>query len=602
MRLENYFRDELNYLRIQGREFAQVHPELVRFLSEPGTDSDVERLLEGFAFLTGSLRAKIEDEFPELTFGLLSMLWNNYLRPVPSMTVLQFSPVRGSLIQPMLVSKGCEVDSIPVPQNTQDVQSEQDAVVCHFQTCRDLWVYPAEITQVSVYSGNNISVITLDFSLYAECLASQLQLDKLCLYPGGGDNWTACELFYWLSDRLSGVDLEINGTQCRREGKLLKSAGFEREDALLPYPDNVYSGYRILQEFFCFPYNFLFFRLPADGWQCTEQKVKSFKLHLRFDRPLPDSIKIRTDSFILNCVPAINLFRHESEPVMLDGLRTEYPLKASYQYADSMEIFSVDDVTGRHPDSAMAGSSAHNRIFQPFESFRHQIERAKGRESLYYRLRLREAINGQGFEHLISFVRSDETEVVSLKEVVSATLTCTNRDMAIKLKTGDICHFSGADIPSFATCSNIMRPTRSLRPILDASLHWMLISNMSLNYVSLLHRDALAQILRTYDFPALYDKQAEQASRKRMAGIESITTVPLDRLITGVPVRGLKSVLSVRQSAFSGEGELYLFGTVLAQFLSLYASVNAFHMLEIINLDNQECYLWSAKTGQRAVM
>ncbi len=35
-------------------------------------------LLEGVAFLTGNLRQKIEDEFPELTHGLIKMLWPNY--------------------------------------------------------------------------------------------------------------------------------------------------------------------------------------------------------------------------------------------------------------------------------------------------------------------------------------------------------------------------------------------------------------------------------------------------------------------------------------------------------------------------------------------
>ncbi|PWI77339.1 type VI secretion system baseplate subunit TssF, partial [Enterobacter sp. CGMCC 5087] len=75
-------------------------------------------------------------------------------------------------------------------------------------------------------------------------------------------------------------------------------------------------------------------------------------------------------------------------------------------------------------------------------------------------------------------------------------------------------------------------------------------------------------------------------------GIERIETVPVDRLIRGMPVRGLKSRLFVRQSAFGGEGSLYLFGTVLAHFLSLYASVNAFHLLEVYNLDNKECYRW----------
>ncbi|MNZ22980.1 hypothetical protein D3C78_400820 [compost metagenome] len=588
MSLEHYFRDELAFLRLQGREFADAHPELTRFLSEQNTDPDVERLLEGFAFLTCNLRAKIEDEFPELTHGLLNMLWPNYLRPVPSMTIMQFSVIPGAIAQPALVRQGCQLDSLPI-----------DEVTCHFQTCHDTWVYPADIRHIAAQSGNDLSTISLDIALHAPLPLSELQLDKLRFFLGG-DSYTAYELYFWLSNQLSHIELEIDGKRFRQEAKALKSVGFERDDALLPYPNNVYSGYRILQEYFCFPESFLFFELSGGEWPKQPLPVSEFKVHFCFDRPLPAELKIRPDSFMLNCVPAINLFQHDSEPVNLNGRQTEYPLKASYRHADSFEIFSVDEVEG-WVEGNLGRSRGTPRIYQPFESFQHQIERAKQRLALYYRVRVRESVSGDGFEHSLSFVRGDETTTVNLDESISVTLTCTNRSRAARLKVGSICVPTGSS-PSFATFRNLIRPTRPLRPALDGSLHWTLISNLSLNYVSLLRRDALVQVLRTYDFPALHDKQAEQASRKRLAGIEEIETKPVDRLVRGMPVRGLKSVLSIRQSAFGSEGELYLFSTVLAHFFSLYASVNAFHLLEVVNLDNKERYQWPVQIGQHSLM
>ncbi len=588
MSLEHYFRDELAFLRLQGREFADAYPELTRFLSEQNTDPDVERLLEGFAFLTGNLRAKIEDEFPELTHGLLNMLWPNYLRPVPSMTIMQFSVIPGAIAQPALVRQGCQLDSLPL-----------DEVTCHFQTCHDTWVYPADIRHIAAQSGNDLSTISLDIALHAPLPLSELQLDKLRFFLGG-DSYTAYELYFWLSNQLSHIELEIDGKRFRQEAKALKSVGFERDDALLPYPNNVYSGYRILQEYFCFPESFLFFELAGGEWPKQPLPVSEFKVHFCFDRPLPAELKIRPDSFMLNCVPAINLFQHDSEPVNLNGRQAEYPLKASYRHADSFEIFSVDQVEG-WVEGNLGRSRGTPRIYQPFESFQHQIERAKQRLALYYRVRVKEAVSGDGFEHSLSFVRGDETTTVELDESISVTLTCTNRSRAARLKVGSVCVPTGSS-PSFATFRNLIRPTQPLRPALDGSLHWTLISNLSLNYVSLLRRDALVQVLRTYDFPALHDKQAEQASRKRLAGIEEIETKPVDRLVRGMPVRGLKSVLSIRQSAFGSEGELYLFSTVLAHFFSLYASVNAFHLLEVVNLDNKERYQWPVQIGQHSLM
>lgn len=93
---ERYFREELDYLRQLSKLLATEKPHLARFLAEKDADPDIERLLEGVAFLTGNLRQKIEDEFPELTHGLIKMLWPNYLRPVPAMTLIEYTPDTGS--------------------------------------------------------------------------------------------------------------------------------------------------------------------------------------------------------------------------------------------------------------------------------------------------------------------------------------------------------------------------------------------------------------------------------------------------------------------------------------------------------------------------
>ena len=60
-----YYQDELVFLRDMGREFSAANPEAARFLAEPGSDPDVERMLEGFAFLAAKLRQKLDDALPE---------------------------------------------------------------------------------------------------------------------------------------------------------------------------------------------------------------------------------------------------------------------------------------------------------------------------------------------------------------------------------------------------------------------------------------------------------------------------------------------------------------------------------------------------------
>ena len=87
-----YYQDELRYLREVGPEFARANPEIARFLADRGADPDVERMLEGVAFLCGRIRQKLDDELPELTANIMSLLWPHYLRPIPSLSILEFLP------------------------------------------------------------------------------------------------------------------------------------------------------------------------------------------------------------------------------------------------------------------------------------------------------------------------------------------------------------------------------------------------------------------------------------------------------------------------------------------------------------------------------
>ena len=93
MSFNHYYQSELTALRQLGRRFAERSPALAPYLGQAGRDPDVERLLEGFAFLTGRLRQKLDDELPELSHSLMQLLWPNYMRPLPAFSILQFDPL-----------------------------------------------------------------------------------------------------------------------------------------------------------------------------------------------------------------------------------------------------------------------------------------------------------------------------------------------------------------------------------------------------------------------------------------------------------------------------------------------------------------------------
>jgi type VI secretion system protein ImpG len=128
MSFNHYYQSELTALRQLGRRFAERSPALAPYLGQAGRDPDVERLLEGFAFLTGRLRQKLDDELPELSHSLMHLLWPNYMRPLPAFSILQFDPLRQA--GPALrVERDTPVEGRPI-----------EGVRCRFRTC-----YPTEV-------------------------------------------------------------------------------------------------------------------------------------------------------------------------------------------------------------------------------------------------------------------------------------------------------------------------------------------------------------------------------------------------------------------------------------------------------------------------
>jgi len=73
-----YYERELTYMRQMGAQFAEKYPKIAsRLVLEPSKcdDPHVERLLEAFAFLAARVHLKIDDEFPEITEALLSIVY-----------------------------------------------------------------------------------------------------------------------------------------------------------------------------------------------------------------------------------------------------------------------------------------------------------------------------------------------------------------------------------------------------------------------------------------------------------------------------------------------------------------------------------------------
>lgn len=579
MSFNKYYQDELAYLRELGAEFANENPNLAPFLSRESSDPDVERLLEGFAFLSGRLRQKLDDELPELTHSLLQLMWPHFLRPIPAMTVVQFEPLAEAGAEERVVPKGVEIASRPI-----------DGTTCKFRTGFELPLVPAQVESVSVENTSRSGYIEVGIRLFPDIAFADVGLDRLRFYLLGERGSAAARLTYLnlLRHCRRVVVKDASGQELILSADNLRPVGLEEDQAVIPTPDGVAPGFPLLQEYFAFPDKFMFVELgglePTAGFSGSTLTVV-FEL----DQPFALATGLNNDSIRLNCVPAVNLFEADADPITVDQRKTEYRLTSRDATGRALDVHSVRQVSG------WVQGRGTRIVYHPFEAFRSLLGDDK---AVFFAMRRRPAVVGNGVDTYISFVRDDGSEVVPDVETVSLSTTCTNGRLAEHIVTGHLDQPTGST-PSFVRFRNIQQVSPQIPPPIGVGLLWPLISNMALNFGSLLTVDAIRVLISTYHFRAHFDAQERRRLDLMVEGTQDVSSKAMDWILRGFPVRGSDIQITVEESKFGGEGEVFLFGTVLNRFLDLFANVNAVHRLRVRGSERNVVYQWPIRTGTR---
>ena len=67
-------------------------------------------------------------------------------------------------------------------------------------------------------------------------------------------------------------------------------------------------------------------------------------------------------------------------------------------------------------------------------------------------------------------------------------------------------------------------------------------------------------------------------------------------------MRGTSINLEMNEESFAGEGDMYVFASVLNEFFALYASINAFTELTVRGTKFGELYQWPARLGRQPIL
>ncbi len=585
------YNDELAAIRRRAARFADAFPKIagrLRVTGEVADDPHVERLIQSFAYSAARVRQKLDDEFPELTDGLLETLYPHYLAPLPSMSIVRFVP-SSTLASVQTVPRHTEIFAEPIGGES-----------CRFRTTQETEVAPVEIVSASL-TGHPISAPPSPHAGAAGCLRlsirardtnkplGEIGLDRLRLHIAS--SWQqAVAIHELLVNHTLGIALAHHADDrapVMLPAKALGPVGFEADEAILPYPASSFTGYRLLTEFFALPQKFLF--VDIVGLKAWRGETLEIFIYLdETSAKLERAISAR--DFVLNATPIVNLFRQNCEPIALDGARTEYRVLPDARRQKTREIYTIEKVL-------VSGRTGEEEQCQPF--FGRSLK--GGTPSLFWQCARRFDADDDTSDMEITFVDRARRAIGPVDKIASIDALCLNRELPEQLPFGGGHPYlqlaSGSE--AVGSVEALMAPTPSVRMNEQQGRNWRLMSHLQLNHLSIVDNDgaALKDILALYAFRDSRETRQLADAIVRVEARNSMTRLGSGGMVTGTEIR-----LEFDPAAID-RPSAYLFGSVLDRFFGLYTSINSFTRLSIaMKGQSKPIAVWPARAAERPLL
>ena len=599
--LTDYFKSELAELRSDALEFARDYPAIADELAlnqGKSRDPHIELLLQSFAWMTSRLRQNMEAETKQLPAILLQQLYPQLVSSIPSMAIMEcdVDGFSADFDNGYLFNGQRQFEPINVNGKTEATARLNQ---CRFSSCHPVNLWPLKVNSIAKFPINQEdyirnhfktgqSIIDINLASSPEAAADGLLMKKPLRFFINLDDNAKYQFYNVLAKGFVGaVVYDANNERVATLGKdNLKFCGYEDDERTMHCTNQQDLGYSLLFDYFHFPEKFLFFEV--DGMDQV-QFNQSLRLMLVFDEPIPKTINLSRNSLKLNCMPVVNLFKKTSEPLPLTHKDYRYKLFPSRENYDCLEIYRVDKVFSMN----RRGESTE---LQPYFS----IVRSDHKDSDFRWLAQTEASHKTktpGTETWLSVFSEAFVRDVPIGETLYAETLCCNRTWSELFNIGQ--EFSVIGSSPIKSAKLLTRPTRYRSQKANSEHMWKVLSHLSLYYVSLtdpkLAQDSLTSILN------LYAGKDNNVAQRQIESIENFTAendmFPVQKSGWRGYYHGVNFKLTLYGRKFEGSS-MILFGSVLNQFLALFAHINSFVRLELM-VGNKKVYQWKPLSGHK---
>lgn len=607
--LIKYYNKELNFIRRSASEFAKANPKIagrLRISEDSIEDPHVSRLVESFAFINARTRKKLDDSFPEITKSILEVLYPHYLAPVPSMSIIQFTP-SADITKSYLIKKGASLESEPI-----------DGEPCKFKTVYPVELMPIALSKAQIVRGSYqapalgkhygaIGVIRLNLRCRTQDVSfDQLSPEELVFYLRGQSTEIA-KLYELIFNHVVAVAVSSTDKLADAvflEPDTIKPVGFSKDEGMLPYPARSQLAYRLLTEYFVFPEKFNFFKLTGLGEHVFKNKGQEITLYLYINSSFPEIENIISEeNFVLGCTPIVNLFSQYADSITLNHKTEAYQVIPDSRRLLAKEVYMLDEVEAISP----VGEST---VYKPFYGFKH-FEKPGDKPAYWHASRQSATVKkhseiDDGTEVFISLVNLDFAEDIPDNWILKIKTTCLNRDLPARLPFGGgqpRLQLGEGNAPLDAI-QCLVAPTKTRRIKLGESTRWRLVSHLNLNHLTITDKDNGAEILK--EILNLYNFDNSPVTRNLIEGILKVESRQVLSRVRSQGIsaltRGLEISITLDDDRFESQG-MFLFGSILEHFFAQYAPMNSFTKTVLKRKRSPEpVKSWPARSGEKVLL
>ncbi|MEM1396007.1 MAG: type VI secretion system baseplate subunit TssF, partial [Pseudomonadota bacterium] len=476
---------------------------------------------------------------------------------------------------------------------TQPVEGES----CTYRSCYDVKLAPIALEDAKLVgqplpetiarqAPAAIGALKLRFTALAEeASLSKIGRDEIRMFIAAETRLThkLHELIFNNVVRVIVVNDDDDDEPLVLDADAVRPVGFGQDEGIVPGMAGASHLYRFISEYFAFPEKYYFFDICGLDTKLLRGVGRRMSVYLCFNA-LPGDIErsVNADNFKLFCTPMTNIFEVECEPMRIDPARDEQRIVPNARRESSMEILRVESVK-------VTDSNGETTQCTPFFAMAREQSPDNTR---FWEARRRPAdFSGGGDDVYLSLSLPNDSQSLDDDVVVTVKALCTNRSLPSRLPFGggQPRLFPQDAMDGLKSVECLTAPTRAIHPKRSRDAYWRLISQLSLNHLSLTGGEeggaALRELLAVHDTLGAVESRAVVARVKSVSSQRGTARAPDgDHLAF---CSGVEVTIGIDDERCSGSGA-FLLMMVLDRFFAAYCTINSFSRLRV--------ELWGDKT------